>query len=122
MLQQLILLEIKYLQWLKYVQPKKIYTHAKTGDIVNIRLDQDRKHIKSGTYTGRVKTPTAKGVEVKIDGYRISSNQFSFVHQNDGYYYSFNAISVELLNILFDSNLMLSNHKTNTNYQKLCYT
>ena len=72
-----------------YVLPKTVYTHAKTGDLVNVTLDQDRKHIKSGTYTARVKTPTPKGVEVKINGHRISSKLFNFVHRSDGYDYSY---------------------------------
>lgn len=71
------------------VRPKQVYTHAQAGDIVNVALDKDRKHIKAGSYTARVKTPTAKGVEVKIDGHRVSSNLFSFVHRHDGYDYDF---------------------------------
>ncbi len=73
---------------------KKLYTHAQAGDIINVTLDKDQKHILSGTYTARVKTPTPKSVEVKIDGNRSSVNQFSFVDQKDGYDYSLNAISV----------------------------
>ena len=71
------------------VRPKQVYVHAKAGDIVNVTLDKDRKHIKAGNYISRVKTPTAKGIEVKIDGHRVSSNRFSFVHRHDGYDYSF---------------------------------
>ena len=71
------------------VKPKQAYTHAKAGDIVRVILDKDRKHIKAGNYVSRVKTPTAKGVEVKIDGHRVSSNLFNFVHRHDGYDYSF---------------------------------
>lgn len=72
-----------------YVKPKKVYHHVKTGDIVNITLDKNRKHIKAGIYTARVKTPTASGVEVKIAGHRVSSNLFNFIHRGDGYDYSF---------------------------------
>ena len=71
------------------VRPKQVYVHAKAGDIVNVTLDKDRKHIKAGNYISRVKTPTAKGIEEKIDGHRVSSNRFSFVHRHDGYDYSF---------------------------------
>ena len=72
-----------------YVKPKKVYTHVKAGDLVNVTLEKDRKHVVSGNYTARVKTPTLTGVEVKINGHRISSNLFNFVHQSDGYDYSF---------------------------------
>ncbi len=74
------------------VKPKQIYTHVKAGDIVNVTLEKNRKHIKSGTYIARVKTPTNTGVEVKINGHRISSKLFSFIHRNDGYEYSFGAV------------------------------
>ena len=67
------------------VTPKQIYTHAVAGDIVKIILEKDRKHIKKGTYTARVKTPTAVGVEVKINGHRITSKLFKSIHRNDGY-------------------------------------
>ncbi len=77
-----------------YVKPKKVYTNAKTGDLVNVTLKKDRKYVQAGTYTARVKTPTNKGVEVRINGYRISSNLFSFVHQSDGYDYCFAPMSV----------------------------
>ena len=71
------------------VKPKQKYTHAKTGDIVNATLEKDRKHIKKGLYRSRVKTPTKTGVEVKINGYRVSTKLFTFVHRCDGYDYSF---------------------------------
>ncbi len=71
------------------VKPKQIYSHCKAGDIVNVTLEKDRKHIKAGAYTARVKTPTKKGVEVKINEHRISSNLFSFVHRSDGYDYTY---------------------------------
>ena len=71
------------------VKPKQRYSHAQAGDMVNVTLAQDRKHITSGTYTARVKTPTKNGIEVKINGHRISSKLFSFVHRNDGYDYGF---------------------------------
>lgn len=71
------------------VRPKQTYAHARAGDIVSITLDKDRKYVLAGKYVSRVKTPTAKGVEVKIDGHRLCSNQFAFVHRHDGYDYSF---------------------------------
>ena len=74
------------------VKPKQIYTHVKAGDIVDVTLDKDRKHVKSGTYTARVKTPIKTGVEVKIDGNRISTKLFSFVHRSDGYDYTFASV------------------------------
>ena len=73
----------------KIVQPKQKYTHAQAGDLVNVTLEKDRKHIKKGVYTARVKTPTKTGVEVKIDGHRVSTKLFNFVHRSDGYDYSF---------------------------------
>lgn len=71
------------------VKPKQRYSHVQAGDLVNVTLDKDRKHITKGTYTARVKTPTPTGVEVKINGHRISSKLFSFVQRNDGYDYGF---------------------------------
>ena len=71
------------------VKPKQVYQNAQAGDIVKVTLDKDRKHVSAGEYIARVKTPTLKGVEVKINGHRVSSNRFSFVHRHDGYDYSF---------------------------------
>ena len=71
------------------VKPKQVYTHVQAGDIVNVTLEKDRKHVRCGNYTARVKTPTKTGVEVTINGHRISSKLFSFVHRSDGYDYSF---------------------------------
>ena len=77
------------------VKPKQKYTHSQAGDIVNVTLEKDRKHIKQGVYTARVKTPTKTGVEVKINGHRISTLLFDFIHRSDGYDYSFdNCLSV----------------------------
>ncbi|MGK7895701.1 MAG: RNA-guided endonuclease IscB [Xenococcus sp. (in: cyanobacteria)] len=73
----------------KTVKPKQKYLHARAGDLVNVTLEKDRKHVKKGVYTAQVKTPTKRGVEVKIDGHRISIQSFSFVHRSDGYDYSF---------------------------------
>ena len=74
------------------VKPKQKYTHSQAGDIVNVTLEKDRKHIKKGVYTARVKTPTKTGVEVKMNGHRISTKLFDFVHRSDGYDYSFGSV------------------------------
>jgi 5-methylcytosine-specific restriction endonuclease McrA len=71
------------------VKPKQTYQNAKAGDIVSVILDKDRKHMMAGRYVSRVKTPTKTGVEVKINGYRISAKLFDLVHRHDGYDYSF---------------------------------
>lgn len=71
------------------VKPKQIYNHAVAGDIVKITVDKERKHISKGVYLARVKTPTKTGVEVKINGHRITSKLYSFIHRNDGYDYDF---------------------------------
>jgi hypothetical protein len=73
----------------KVVKAKQVYDHGCTGDIVKIRVDKDRKHISGGVYIARVKTPTKTGIEVKINGYRITSKLYNFLHRNDGYDYSF---------------------------------
>ncbi len=74
---------------LTVVKPKQKYIHATAGDIVNVTLEKDRKHIKKGVYTARVKTPIPTGIEVKINGHRINTKLFDFVHRSDGYDYSF---------------------------------
>lgn len=74
------------------VKPKQKYTHAQSGDIVKATLDKDRKHLRAGIYTARIKTPTPTGVEVKIDGHRVSTKLFDFVHRRDGYDYSFGSL------------------------------
>lgn len=74
------------------VKPKQKYKHALAGDIVNVTLEKDRKHITKGVYTARVKTPTNTGVEVKINGHRISSKIFNFIHRSDGYDYKFSPV------------------------------
>ena len=74
------------------VKPKQKYAHVTTGDLVNVTLEKDRKHVKKGIYAARVKTPTKTGVEVKINGHRISNQLFTFIHRSDGYDYSFGNI------------------------------
>ena len=71
------------------VQPKQVYHHARAGDIVKIIVDKNRKHISLGVYIARVKTPTKTGIEVKINGHRITSKLYNFIHRNDGYDYDF---------------------------------
>jgi hypothetical protein len=82
------------------IQPKKEYKHISTGDIVKVILTKDRKHTKAGTYVVRVKTPTEKGVEVKIDGHRVTLSSMQGVkpvHRADGYGYEFTPINSKLL-------------------------
>ncbi|MFB8789520.1 MAG: RNA-guided endonuclease IscB [Potamolinea sp.] len=71
---------------------KEIFNHIKAGDVVRFTIDKDRKKLKTGTYTSRVKTPTKKGFETLINGARISlssMNNVVFVHRSDGYGYEF---------------------------------
>jgi hypothetical protein len=68
------------------------YKHVKTGDTVKFTLDTDRKNSRAGTYTARVKTPTAKGFEVLINQFRIGVSTIKnvkFIHRQDGYSYRF---------------------------------
>ncbi|GAA6619178.1 RNA-guided endonuclease IscB [Scytonema sp. NUACC26] len=83
----------------KLVSKNQKYTHATAGDYVVCTLLKDRKHVKSGIYCARVKTPTQKGVEVLISGHRIAVDRqyIKLVHRDDGYEYSFTAISTDLL-------------------------
>jgi 5-methylcytosine-specific restriction endonuclease McrA len=80
----------------KAIEPKASYTHAAAGDVVKVNLIKDRKHVKAGIYNSRVKTPTQKGVEVVIDGHRISveAKLIKFVHRSDGYAYRASSSSV----------------------------
>jgi 5-methylcytosine-specific restriction endonuclease McrA len=71
---------------------KANYKHITAGDIVKIEIKKARKNIQAGVYTARVKTPTPKGFEVLIDGFRIgvsTMKDVEFVHRNDGYGYEF---------------------------------
>lgn len=74
------------------VQPKQVYNHASAGDLVKITVDKDRKHLSKGVYIARIKTPTKTGIEVKINGHRITSKIYNFIHRNDGYDYDFGNI------------------------------
>jgi hypothetical protein len=93
------------------IKPKTNYSHATAGDIVKVKLEEDRKPrkkdsssdesntIKTGTYCSRVKTPTPKGVEVVIQGRRITAQlkQIQFLHRSDGYAYRFAPVLSNLL-------------------------
>ncbi|MFB2893315.1 RNA-guided endonuclease IscB [Aerosakkonemataceae cyanobacterium BLCC-F50] len=71
---------------------KEVFHHVTAGDIVKVCLDKDRKTVKGGTYTARVKTPTKKGCEVLINGNRVSFSSMQnidFIHRSDGYGYGF---------------------------------
>ncbi|KAF3890935.1 MULTISPECIES: RNA-guided endonuclease IscB [Nostocales] len=81
------------------VSKNEKYTHARAGDYVICNLLKDRKHIKAGIYRARVKTPTPKGVEVLINGYRIAIDRqyVQLIHCADGYECSFATIDQNLL-------------------------
>ncbi|MUG95578.1 endonuclease [Scytonema sp. UIC 10036] len=83
----------------KLVAKNQKYTHATAGDYVVCTLLKHRKHIQSGIYRARVKTPTPKGVEVLISGHRISLDRqyIKLIHRADGYEYSFTTINQDLL-------------------------
>ncbi|NMG10578.1 RNA-guided endonuclease IscB [Brasilonema sp. UFV-L1] len=69
---------------------KDIFHHVTAGDIVKVQITKDRKKVKAGIYTTRVKTPTCKGCEVLIDGSRVTLSTMKdivFVHRSDGYSY-----------------------------------
>lgn len=70
--------------------PKQTFNHVETGDFVKVILTKDRKNVPSGTYTGRVKTPTDKGCEVVLNGFRVgflNMKDVTILHRNDGYSY-----------------------------------
>ncbi|MBW4625115.1 MAG: RRXRR domain-containing protein [Brasilonema octagenarum HA4186-MV1] len=71
--------------------PKQTFTHVSTGDFVRVQIVKERKNLQSGTYTGRVKTPTNKGCEVVINGFRVGFSTMkgvSRIHCSDGYNYA----------------------------------
>lgn len=74
------------------ISPKTVYTHCQAGDMIKFWIDKSRKSVKAGIYKGRVKTPTPKGFEIKINGFRVSQKMnylIRFMHRNDGYAYSY---------------------------------
>lgn len=71
-------------------EPKQTFAHCKAGDVVAIDLKEDRKQFKLGIHVGRVKTPTAKGLEIKVGNFRLSVKDMvnvKFLHKQDGYQY-----------------------------------
>ena len=71
--------------------PKQVFKHVSTGDIVKVNLRKDRKNVRAGIYTGRVKTPMVKGCEVLINGFRVGFSDMKdvkIIHSNDGYTYA----------------------------------
>lgn len=71
--------------------PKQTFNHVSTGDFVRVQIVKERKNVQSGTYTGRVKTPTNKGCEVVINGFRVgfsTMKDVSRIHCSDGYDYA----------------------------------
>ena len=71
---------------------KGIFKQATAGDIVRVILEEDRKNVSKGKYVTRVKTPTKKGVEVVIKGFRVrisSMKNVNFIQRSDGYAYLF---------------------------------
>jgi 5-methylcytosine-specific restriction endonuclease McrA len=71
-------------------QPKQEFNHISTGDFVKVILYKSRKNVESGVYTGRVKTPSIKGCEVVINGFRVGFSTMAdvkVIHFNDGYCY-----------------------------------
>jgi len=74
------------------VKAKQVFNHATAGDLVRVTLEKDRKNVKKGIYTARVKTPTPRGVEVIINSFRIAISSLKnvvFIQRCDGYVYEF---------------------------------
>jgi HNH endonuclease len=71
-------------------EAKQIFDHISTGDFVKATLQKDRKNVTAGTYIGRVKTPTPKGCEVVINGFRVgfsTMQDIEVIHHSDGFSY-----------------------------------
>jgi hypothetical protein len=71
-------------------EAKQIFDHISTGDFVKATLQKDRKNVMAGTYIGRVKTPTPKGCEVVINGFRVgfsTMQDIEVIHHSDGFSY-----------------------------------
>jgi hypothetical protein len=72
-------------------EPKQTFNHVSTGDFVKATIRKDRKNVMAGTYSGRVKTPTKKGCEVVINGFRVgfsSMQDLKIIHHSDGFSYA----------------------------------
>jgi 5-methylcytosine-specific restriction endonuclease McrA len=70
---------------------KQTFNHISTGDFVKATIWKDRKNVQSGIYSGRVKTPTNKGCEVVINGFRIgfsNMGDLKIIHYSDGFSYA----------------------------------
>ena len=72
-------------------EAKQTFNHISTGDFVKATIRKDRKNVTAGTYSGRVKTPTPKGCEVVINGFRVgfsSMQDIKIIHHSDGFSYA----------------------------------
>jgi hypothetical protein len=72
-------------------EAKQIFNHISTGDFVKATISKDRKNVRAGTYSGRVKTPTNKGCEVVINGFRVGFSNMDgikIIHHSDGFSYA----------------------------------
>jgi 5-methylcytosine-specific restriction endonuclease McrA len=72
-------------------EPKQTVNHVSTGDFVKATICKDRKNLRAGIYSGRVKTPTNKGCEVLINGFRIgfsNMDDIKIIHHSDGFSYA----------------------------------
>jgi 5-methylcytosine-specific restriction endonuclease McrA len=70
---------------------KQTFNHISTGDFVKATISKDRKNVRAGTYSGRVKTPTNKGCEVVINGLRVgfsNMDDLKIIHHSDGFSYA----------------------------------
>lgn len=81
------------------VKAKTIYKHVSAGDIVKMTIPIQRKRVEAGVYTVRVKTPTNRGIEAIVNGFRVTSNKFKPIHLSDGYDYQFIRINSDLLQV-----------------------
>lgn len=71
-------------------KPKQLFQHISTGDIIKVTVQKERKNTKAGIYNVRVRTPTPKGCEVMIEGFRVTFSNMDgikVIHQKDGYAY-----------------------------------
>jgi 5-methylcytosine-specific restriction endonuclease McrA len=72
-------------------EAKQAFNHISTGDFVKATISKDRKNVRAGTYSGRVKTPTNKGCEVVINGFRVgfsNMDDLKIIHHSDGFSYA----------------------------------
>lgn len=72
-------------------EAKQTFNHISTGDFVKATISKDRKNVRAGIYSGRVKTPKNKGCEVVINGFRVgfsSMDGIKIIHHSDGFSYA----------------------------------